>query len=63
MTSRSKFEAACAAQNQRRAAEVAAARSTGAPCAVVTMFAFNGVPYCTTHRVMGPCPYAARVAS
>jgi hypothetical protein len=54
---REQFEQSCREQNQRKDEERAQARSAGAPCVVVTMFAFGGVPYCQTHGVMGPCPY------
>jgi hypothetical protein len=55
---RNQFEAAAKQQNAERAAQVVDARVNGAPCVVVTMFAFGGVDYCSTHRVMGPCPFA-----
>lgn len=58
MSARQKFEQACAEQNRKAAERVAAARANGAACEVVPMLAFGGVPYCTTHRVMGPCPFA-----
>lgn len=51
------FEQTCRDNNARRENEVATARETGAPCSIVDMLAFGGVPYCTTHRVMGPCPF------
>jgi hypothetical protein len=54
---RTQFEKAAAQQNAQRAAAVVMARETGAACNVVPMLAFGGVPYCTTHRVMGPCPF------
>lgn len=59
---RNEFEAAAKSQNAKRSAEVAAARESAAPCNVTPMLAFGGVPYCTAHRVMGPCPFAAKVA-
>ena len=54
---RAEFDRACAAQNAERAAERAKARESAAPCVVVDMLAFGGAPYCTTHGVMGQCPY------
>jgi hypothetical protein len=57
---RAEFETMAREQNERRAAERTMARETGAPCAVTPMYAFGGIPYCTTHSVMGPCPYGAR---
>ena len=55
---RQKFEQSCAEQNRKAAERVASARATGAACVVTPMLAFGGTPYCTTHRVMGPCPFA-----
>ena len=55
---RQEFEQACAEQNARRNREIISARNAGAPCDIVTMYAFGGIPYCRTHAVMGPCPYA-----
>ncbi len=52
-----RFEAAAREQNTRRAVEVRDARASGAACAVTPMLAFGGIGYCTTHRVMGECPY------
>ena len=57
--SRAEFDAASRKMNSDRACAVAEARVTGAPCRVVDMLAFGGVPYCSAHRVMGPCPYGA----
>jgi len=57
---RSEFEAACREQNRRKAEAVVEARAAGAACSVTHMMAFGGVPYCTTHRVMGPCPYGQK---
>jgi len=54
---RNQFNQAAAQQNTQRAAEVIQARATGAACSITTMFALGGVDYCTTHRVMGTCPY------
>lgn len=51
------FELAARQQNQERDRQVAEARATGAACSIVTMFALGGADYCTTHRVMGPCPF------
>lgn len=62
-SSRATFERTCREQNARRAEQRAEARATGAPCIVTTMFAFGGIDYCTTHGVMGTCPYAAERAS
>lgn len=55
---RNEFEQAARKQNADRDAQVADARTSGAPCVLVTMFAFGGIDYCTTHRVMGPCTFA-----
>ena len=52
------FEKAARDQNHARNVEVANARASGSPCSVVTMYALGGAPYCTAHRVMGPCPYS-----
>lgn len=54
---RNEFEQAARKQNADRNAQVADARSSGAACDLVTMFAFGGETYCRTHRVMGRCDY------
>lgn len=56
---RNEFERACAEQNRAASVRVAEARRAGATCEVVPMLAFGGIPYCMTHRVMGPCPFGA----
>lgn len=57
---RNEFEQAAKAQNERRATEVAQARETGAACVTTPMMAFGGVDWCSTHRTMGPCPFAPK---
>lgn len=54
---RIEFEVAAKQQNAAAAQRRSDARANGAPCAVVTMFAFGGTPYCTTHGVMGVCSF------
>ena len=60
---RNEFEVAARTQNEQRATKVAEARRDGAACDVEVMLALGGVPYCRTHRVMGPCPYAPAAAA
>jgi hypothetical protein len=60
---RSDFERACREQNAEADKRRSDARKDSAPCVVVTMFAFGGIPYCQTHGVMGPCPYGTQRGS
>lgn len=55
---RQEFETAAREQNEARSREVEAARAAQSPCATIPMLAFGGILYCTTHRVMGECPFA-----
>lgn len=54
---RSEFEKAARDQNAAAAVRRSDARANGAPCSIVTMFAFGGMDYCTTHSVMGACTF------
>ena len=59
---KSGFEQACREQNECRTQAVVSDRASRADCALVDMFVF-GTTYCTTHRVMGECPYGRKVQS
>lgn len=54
---RSSFETLCSEQNTDAAVRRETARQSGAACNITPMLAFGGIDYCTTHGVMGRCPF------
>ena len=59
---RAEFEQLAVKHNAARDAAVVKARVEGGPCETIDMLAFGGIPYCRTHRSVGPCPFAGKGA-